>query len=295
MTLLRSSLTIIVFLGASAFLANGAAPASTLTFPHSIHVEDNGIECEVCHEGVAASRNASEDLRPGMDLCGDCHDVETEDQCSLCHLGPGDPQSYAAQRSKVEVFDHQTHLGRGLDCASCHEARGAEAVRRAAMGDCRSCHATQASLEDCDLCHTADPTSLAPRSHGPGWTHWHGLESRASSAECESCHTQSDCQQCHSGDNIRPRVHPTGFEYRHALDAQISSLDCESCHVDREFCSSCHADRGVLPENHSFGDWAMATGDGGRHSLEAQMDLESCLLCHEDGGRPVCARCHGDR
>jgi Cytochrome c7 and related cytochrome c len=288
------STTLLVMAASCAWIVSASAShAGELYFPHSTHVEDNGIDCDACHETALTSAVTADDLRPTMDTCGECHDVEADDECSLCHRGGGDPESYVDTDRAVDFFGHRDHLGRGLECSQCHEDLGARAVRPATMEDCRSCHATQSALNDCVVCHSEGAT-FSPDSHGPGWESWHGVEARAGNADCESCHAQSDCQQCHTGDNVSPRVHPTGFEYRHALDAQISAIECESCHNDRAFCSSCHASQRVLPENHSFGDWANFSGDGGQHAVEARFDLESCLACHEDGSKPICARCHGD-
>jgi len=274
-----------------ALCLGSTASANELVFDHALHVQENGIECEACHGDAKQATSVKMDLRPSMDTCGDCHDVEDEAECATCHVGD-DALSYEPSEVEVDFFSHQGHLQRGASCETCHATEGSDVVRAAAMDDCRGCHTTAAQLSDCSQCH-ARGAEMIPSSHGAGWESWHGVEARSADNGCQSCHTQSDCQQCHSGDNLRPRVHPTGFEFRHALDAQVSSIECESCHSDRAFCSSCHASRGVIPENHSLADWAVFP-DGGEHAMEARLDLESCLLCHEDGTKPVCASCHGD-
>jgi hypothetical protein len=124
----------------------------------------------------------------------------------------------------------------------------------------------------------------------------HATSARLDQATCETCHTQKDCQDCHSGDNVRPRTHRLNFEFDHALDARSNELECQSCHEDQTFCSSCHASEQVLPQNHSSSDWVLDAGlGGGRHAVEGRFDLESCIACHDDGaGSPVCADCHGN-
>ena len=191
----------------------------------------------------------------------------------------------------MDLFSHAAHVGQGMACADCHGP--VEALMAAAKSECRSCHVTQTGLSDCSLCHS-DGADYVPDNHGGGWESWHGVEAGAISADCSNCHAQNDCQQCHVGDNVDPRVHPLGFELSHALEARMSTVDCAVCHEEPQFCVSCHASAQVLPWNHSFADWVLGSGDGGRHGLEASLDLESCIACHAAGdGDPLCADCHG--
>jgi hypothetical protein len=285
-------ITISTLLVAAAGLAStGDVVASQISFSHDLHVQENGIACGACHEDVRQATVPTEDLRPTMDVCASCHDTESDDNCSMCHTGGGDPEGYPEWAAGVDFFSHQAHLDRGLECDRCHGGTGTESVHLASMDECRSCHATRPALAGCNTCHATD-AELAPASHAAGWESWHGLEARAGEAGCESCHTQSDCQQCHNGDNIRPRVHPTGYEFRHALDAKVSSVECESCHEDRTFCSSCHMSHGVRPANHDVIGWINTAKQGGEHAMEAKLDLESCLTCHDVDGEPLCVNCH---
>jgi len=266
-----------------------AAPASDIHPVHEIHLEMD-LECSSCHEGVSEATDLS-GLRPGMDTCANCHDVEDAETCGMCHVNAEEPGGYA-ETAAVVRFPHATHLEADGDCSRCHE------LEEAAMGlpghdTCRTCHATVSGFQDCQVCHLESVEHLRPRSHEPQYMAYHALEAVWDERSCESCHTQSDCQDCHNGDNVRPRVHELNFVSTHALEARSNETLCASCHVEAEFCSACHRAEQVLPSSHSRGDW-LSGGDGGRHAVEATFNIETCISCHDGGhGDPVCAQCHG--
>jgi hypothetical protein len=161
----------------------------------------------------------------------------------------------------------------------------------AVKAECRGCHQTAAGLTDCGFCH-GPGESRRPASHVPGYLAFHGADAHADQASCENCHAQSDCQDCHSGDNVRPRSHGVHFAFDHALEARGHESDCAVCHQEPEFCASCHLAERVFPRSHSRGDWLLFTPEGGRHAEEARLNLETCVACH-GSDEPVCADCHG--
>jgi hypothetical protein len=257
---------------------------------HDIHA-DNNVTCDVCHEGAAASRAGSDNLLPTHEACAVCHDVEAKETCEQCHSDPEKPLESPRVTTMARKFPHETHVALGMECSTCHAMKNGEALLPK-KASCRTCHATASGGSDCMVCHATGET-MRPASHTPGWVSFHGVEARVNQAACADCHTQTECQDCHAGDNVRPRVHPLNFEFDHALAARGNEATCSTCHEDRSFCSSCHATQNVLPENHSRVDWVLASG--GRHAEEGLFDLESCVACHEAGtGAPTCAPCHGE-
>ncbi len=261
-----------------------------IIIPHDVHFEAE-LECTDCHAAVTTSTQAVDSLRPDMDVCGECHEVEDEDNCTLCHTnvnlaGETEYPVYGAAR-----FTHAAHLDNGLECRQCHGDPMAAQPTLPGKPDCRGCHETADDLNDCLLCHAAD-YQLQPASHSTTWQNNHGLAARDDQGRCYQCHTENTCLECHSGDNVRPRSHNLNYVYGHALDARGNEMQCATCHLEPTYCSSCHLAERVLPLNHSSAGWVSLSG-GGLHATEAVFDLENCIACHDAGADdPSCARCH---
>ena len=67
----------------------GNAPAQPIAFPHTVHVADNGIQCEFCHRNVTKGAAAT---------------VPAVEQCLFCHKNIGGVTASAqAEISKVRV------------------------------------------------------------------------------------------------------------------------------------------------------------------------------------------------
>lgn len=315
---LRRALSFAIVLSGVAVLAGAAVTAlarspapDRIRDAHDVH-RQNDLACEVCHEPAAASKSGTDNLLPTHEVCATCHEVEDNAECGMCHSDTTAPRAAAHVTTVVQKFSHAAHVAKGIECATCHLDAAATAGDFAAVGDdaaarsdaaagkphlpsmasCRTCHATASQLSDCALCH-ASSEPLRPASHTTGWASFHGASARLDQASCESCHTTTDCQQCHAGDNVRPRVHPLGFAFNHALAARGNEASCATCHEDRSSCTSCHAAERVLPQNHSRANWVSVRG-GGRHAEEGQFDLESCMACHDTGAEATtCVPCHG--
>lgn len=74
-------------------------PVMGVIFSHTVHVDDNGLDCESCHddlfemEALNAQENADftmQSLSEG-NYCGACHDgdmaFDSDSQCASCHIG----------------------------------------------------------------------------------------------------------------------------------------------------------------------------------------------------------------
>lgn len=266
----------------------GADEASYLHPVHEIHAEMD-MACADCHEGVAEAGDLT-GLLPEKAVCANCHDVDDTDACGTCHVDVDEPMGYAETAAAMR-FPHGQHV-QDDDCSGCHQLEHG-AMTQPGHDTCRTCHTTVAGFQDCQVCHLESVEHLRPRSHEPQYMAYHALDALWDERSCESCHTQSDCQDCHNGDNVRPRVHELNFVSTHALEARSNETLCATCHVEAEFCASCHRAEQVLPRSHSRADW-LAGGGGGRHAEEAVFNIESCIACHDAGhSDPVCAQCHG--
>lgn len=289
----HASIALLLLIPSLSTASEPASPPSGIAFDHALHVTDMEMECDTCHAVAWTSKRGTDVLRPEKAICADCHDVEDFDACGTCHVDGDDPAGYAEIEVKVDLFSHAAHVEAGYECAACHGADPAALRPMPTKAECRSCHVTASDLQDCGVCHSAG-AEYVPSNHGPGWEWWHGVEAGHDSQACSNCHAQVDCQDCHSGDNVRPRSHALNFAFNHAVQARANETECATCHSDASFCSSCHVAEQVLPRNHSRADWVMPSGDGGAHSIEATFDIEGCVACHDAGpDSPICANCHG--
>ncbi|TYO96637.1 c(7)-type cytochrome triheme protein [Geothermobacter ehrlichii] len=74
-------------------------PVTGVLFSHALHVEELGLECDSCHEGLfafeAGVAEANGDFTMASlaegNYCGACHDGDTafssETRCAVCHEG----------------------------------------------------------------------------------------------------------------------------------------------------------------------------------------------------------------
>jgi hypothetical protein len=290
----------------SSILAVAAGEAETesgVVFSHKLHIEDAEMGCLECHAAVAESEAGTDNLFPEKDVCADCHEVEDEEECGVCHTNTDDPMGYPYIEQYSPYFSHVQHGGAESDCATCHAGiankENVLPYELPAMNGCIDCHDESGASRACEACHTPD-YPLLPVSHSRNFLHTHadmaqsGIESLNGNMSCSHCHSENYCQDCHQGNNLDRRTHPLNYAFMHSLEAQGKEKECASCHYDRQFCNECHRNFQILPHNH-VGGWVNAIpGDGGRHSFEAQNDIENCRSCHEANAAMLCgtAGCH---
>lgn len=155
----------------------GGPPEQPIEFPHTVHVDIEGINCAFCHRNVTQ---------------GDAATILAVEGCLLCHATV---QGDKAPREVAEViehynnkqpinwakvhrlpdhvqFAHEPHVKflteeQGLSmeaaCSTCHgdvrDMVEVEQVRNLKMGDCVDCHRDNEALSDnpditdCTTCH----------------------------------------------------------------------------------------------------------------------------------------------
>lgn len=293
-------ISLLAFFASGTIFAGGylSAKSPTRPQPHTVesdiifaHANHTDLECFDCHGDVENSNDAEDRNFPSMDVCGDCHDVESEDDCGVCHRDPNDPQAHAHSQPAI-VFGHQNHLGRELDCTDCHGAvaTSTEAAQTYMpdMRQCFVCHDGSKADDQCSTCH-ADNITLAD-IHPAEWRHQHGAKAVLERDWCAQCHRQGEfCLDCHRGDNLTGNIHDLNYLYTHGLDAKNKRIECTRCHDNRSFCNSCHERENRIPMLHSTVAWLT------EHGRTARRDPENCASCH-DSDDPTCARsgCHRD-
>jgi hypothetical protein len=322
-----------------------AAPDATksVKFSHRNHVVDRGVACVDCHTAVMDSKVATDRLIPDHESCQSCHEEQINNDCAYCHINPDNIEA-SVRPSRDLVFSHETHAKTGgIACETCHgspadsdtsaTADNAPEVHIPAMATCIDCHTAGNVSTDCQTCHR-DFVNLIPQDHlVSGWSKEHDRPVRvgAMDVSCSTCHRESFCQECHTGDQLRsfggtrglmtvpgPRTrlkdspdalrlqaaHDLNYRFTHAVDARARVIDCSTCHDSRTFCVECHQAEGIItggkvkPQSHFEAGWVTigAGSGGGRHAELGRRDIESCVSCHDvEGKDPTCILCHTGR
>jgi hypothetical protein len=154
------------------------------------------------------------------------------------------------------------------------------------MAQCYTCHGTPeqpTASGECTACH---PEGFDPRpvSHETEeWTQRHGPVSIADTEQCDMCHEQAYCDDCHG----LPMPHPDNWldpEQGHAVFSADSAQACAQCHEGGvNVCTACH---------HPAFD--SAKGPWLQQHPEAPVPggAAMCVDCHS----PLfCSECHSKR
>ena len=126
----------------------GYQPTQPVPFSHSIHVQQLGLDCRYCHDGVEKSWYSNV---PAADTCMNCHSAIRANDPKLEPVRA----SYKDQNKPVEwvqihklpdyvYFNHSVHVNRGVSCVECHG-------RIDQMDEVR--HEKQFSMTFCLDCH----------------------------------------------------------------------------------------------------------------------------------------------
>ena len=297
--LLLTALAICTAVAAWTTVKSAPAPGR-LIFPHKFHVTEVGADCATCHADAAKSTDGKQRLIPDMQVCAQCHDVETESGCAKCHSDPTNivPAPHAGKG--YEAFSHALHTAK-LDCKACHQVEAGLADSGPLypnMKACADCHTTNAVRPECNRCHQSG-IPAEPASHRVDWKVGHALDARFEADECAMCHNapgaKQTCNQCHQGAQFGS-PHPRNFVHDKAFIRGAGLTDCQTCHEPESFCASCHQQKMVIPSNHSRTGWATARPTkGGLHAIKADADVDNCIICHAAlSQQPTCfsAGCH---
>jgi c(7)-type cytochrome triheme protein len=266
-------------------------PETDIIFSHKFHVGEQELECEVCHISIFESNNSASKNLPTMDECANCHEVEDDENCTLCHKNV-DEYSELVNPNREIIFNHSLHINMDLSCDVCHgeisESEQPNIKYMPSKANCYSCHDNTKASQNCNICHSSGISVVD--IHPIGWENTHGEQAVLNESFCSNCHIQeSFCIDCHRGDNKTGNIHDLNYFFTHGLDAKSSQKDCQRCHNNNQFCVTCHEQGMRLPLNHSKLNWLLD------HGQAAKTDIENCAACHETSD-PTCARagCHSD-
>jgi hypothetical protein len=272
-----------------------------INFSHELHSEL--AECAECHSSVEESTTLRDRLLPDHDNCGDCHDVDDEEECSTCHIN--ETYEPLIQSEPELIFNHKQHAGEGLECAVCHNDftvvdYSEEAEQKyPPMEVCATCHSPVAQGPSfCESCHIST-ANLIPQNHiATNFSREHKFLARSFDANCAMCHDNSTCEECHISTNVitelntpddfyQPyvpsqgidgtkqqiieRVHELDYRFIHGIDANLKMNECQTCHEVQSFCANCHQSEiadfalgGITPLSHlDPGFKTIGVGSGG--------------------------------
>jgi hypothetical protein len=181
-------LAVLTFLGVSSWSrqpAQARPSIQPIAFPHNVHVQTYGMDCQYCHADARRSEYAG---LPSVERCLGCHKITAADRPEIRKLAEygarGEPIPWVRVFKVPEFthFPHKPHVRAGVACQACHgpiETMTTAAARTGpslvndllnvagfrpsspslTMGWCVECHRAQNAARgtgaplDCVTCH----------------------------------------------------------------------------------------------------------------------------------------------
>jgi hypothetical protein len=181
------------------------------------------------------------------------------------------------------LFNHQSHLERGVGCTDCHT--GAEKEVRAGMPSkefCMNCH--EELDKDPAKSKEKKVAAFLDAAGNPEWSYFTRQSSEIRFSHAAHARPGVACAQCHAGIEKNVGLVP----------GMLQRMDsCVRCHAERapakNQCSTCHERLGpqVAPPNHAQ-LWTKLHGQCSRDGPEAAT-ANDCQMCHRTDS---CITCH---
>ena len=225
------------------------------------HTEHPALGCATCHNQPGAPTMQVRLARGETCLpChggGEAHLQGPDASCTQCHAyRPGAVRPVSHGPTWTELHGREASA-RTETCAACHVRQNCLDCHRpnpasysgyhpptflaehpvaayARQTSCQDCHNT---AQFCSACHqqaglvAPQDRNLRPGYHDtqPGFIAGHGPAARQSLESCVSCHTERDCQGCHSA--LGPqRINPHGSGFDPEKLREKNSQMCTACH-----------------------------------------------------------------
>jgi formate-dependent nitrite reductase cytochrome c552 subunit len=179
----------------------GYQPIQPVAFSHAIHVDQVGMDCRYCHNGVEKSWYSNV---PTAGLCMNCHAQVLKDSPKLelvresAAIGTSLPWIQIHKVPDFVYFNHSVHVTRGVSCFECHgPLNKMDEVRQAqplSMSFCLDCHRNPAArlrppdkITDLNWTWSEDPAKAADlqKLNGEKFVHDWKVQSLQS---CSACH-----------------------------------------------------------------------------------------------------------
>ena len=154
-----------------AVLGFGDGPEQPIAFPHTVHVNQAGLDCQFCHRTVSTDEAAG---IPAVAQCMFCHDFskidgsQSKSSTAKAEIAKligtiAEPRTEPINWVRVHrlpdsvQFLHAPHIEQGFACSTCHGDVGTmevvKQVRNLKMRDCVDCHRENSAPTDCTTCH----------------------------------------------------------------------------------------------------------------------------------------------
>jgi len=241
---------------------------SEMIFNHSFHLNEQKLECELCHIGMKEVDYSyqAQKSRPSMEICASCHNSRVgsaPNQCESCHISTVNLIPANHKTSNFKLTHKFAAENKDANCDMCHD-----------NNSCGTCHVgTNMLVEKNTAKDFYKPYSPSGFIDG------------------------TKQQQITT-------VHDLNYVYTHGIDLKGKESECQTCHEVETFCVECHttpggdyAISGFMPSSHKAKDFMIVGvgSGGGLHARDARRDIESCASCHDtQGGDPTCVICHND-
>jgi hypothetical protein len=173
----------------------GYQPIQPVSFSHAIHVDQVGMDCRYCHDGVERSWYSNV---PSTSTCMNCHKHVLKDDPKLAlvresyDLEKPIPWIQIHKLPDYVYFNHSVHVNRGISCVHCHgtinkmdEVFHAQPL---SMTFCLNCHRNpDPNLRPADKITSLD---WDPHQHLPKeWFSKSAKEWRVNASQnCSTCH-----------------------------------------------------------------------------------------------------------
>lgn len=144
-------------------------PDQPISFPHTVHVQEIGMDCTFCHRNVTSGATAS---IPSVALCMTCHRVigdslpeveklrkyhENEEPINWVRVHRTPDHVNFVHEAHVRFFSKKNDVVAAATCSICHGDVGSmlkvSQIRSLKMGDCVDCHKQNSAPTDCSTCH----------------------------------------------------------------------------------------------------------------------------------------------
>jgi len=101
----------------------GYQPVQPVSFSHSTHAGQLGIDCRYCHNAVEKSWYSN---IPASSVCMNCHNQVLKDDPRLALVRESATNNIAIPWVQIHrvpdfvYFNHSVHVNRGISCVECH-------------------------------------------------------------------------------------------------------------------------------------------------------------------------------
>ena len=183
------------------YTAVGYQPRQPVAFSHAVHVEQLGMDCRYCHDGVDQSWYSNV---PASSTCMNCHTQVLANDPRLALVresyatGKPIPWVQIHKMPDFVYFNHAVHVNRGISCVECHgqinEMDEVFQSKPLSMSYCLECHRDPAArlrpldkITDLNWNWSDDPKLAAQlqRTHGQELLRQWKVESLQN---CSACH-----------------------------------------------------------------------------------------------------------